>query len=154
MEKLFVLGMMIGLFLFASMITTLLYVFKSFAHMKALNALGYDKAWLAWIPFVIYYGLADAVCGNEKKVTLFGKIEIPSILFKLWWVLSLVLFFLYFNTGKYSLIIKLLNIVFLGCTYAKMYARLYGKTEKKMQILGCISGYIPFIASCKFITIK
>lgn len=153
MEALFVLGIGIGALVVAGIIIIFLYVFMSLAHMKALKALGYDKAWIAWIPYGSYYGLADAVCDNEEKVTLFGKFEIPSILFKLWWILPIVLFFLPLGNA-YTLITRVIYIIFLGCTYAKMYARLDGKTEQETQVLGCVSGFIPLIAGCKFLAIK
>lgn len=94
MEAFLGLGIGIGVVLVAGIIVIFLYAFMSLAHMKALKTLGYDKTWIAWIPYGSYYGLADAVCDNEEKVTLFGKFEIPSILFKLWWGLPLVLVFL------------------------------------------------------------
>ena len=153
MEALLGLGISIGALLFAGIVGIFLWVFMSLAHMKALNALGYDKAWIAWIPYVSYYGLADAVCESEEKVTLFGKFEIPSILFKLWWILPLVLVFLPLGNA-YALITRVIYVIFLGCTYAKMYARLDGKTEQETQVFGCVSGFIPLIAACKFIAIK
>ena len=73
METILGLGINFAALLFAGIVGIVIWVFMSLAHMKALNALGYDKAWIAWIPYGSYYGLADAVCENEEKVTLFGK---------------------------------------------------------------------------------
>lgn len=38
-----------GIIVVAVIIIIAWYVLCSYAHMKALKALGYDKAWLAWI---------------------------------------------------------------------------------------------------------
>lgn len=46
------------------------YVLTSIAHMKALKALGYDNAWMAWIPFAQQYALADVAAGNQETVML------------------------------------------------------------------------------------
>lgn len=129
------------------------YVFSSLAHMKALKALGYENAWLAWIPYGNYYGYADAVSQGEKKVMLFGKVGIPALLFKLWWILPLALGFV-LERQVYTVIARLLNIVFLGYTYTRMYARIEGKTEEETTLMGCVSGLLPIIAAIKFITLK
>ena len=155
MEMLLGLGM--GIMLLPVVISILYYVFSSFGHMKALQALGYDKAWLAWIPFGVYFACADAVSGNDEKVMLFGKFEIPAIIFKMWWIIPIVIFFLV-AAGIRIPLLHILNVavrfVFLGYTYTKMYERIDGKTEQDSQLLGLLSGFIPLIAAVKFISIK
>ena len=91
--------------------------------MKVLGSLGYDKVWLAWIPYGVYYACADVVTGQDEKVKLFGSYEVPAL-------------------------------VFLGCTYAKMYARLENKQESETQAIGCVFGFIPIIAVVKFFMYK
>lgn len=154
MEEILGLGLGLGVLLFLGALIIAVYVFYALAHMKALKALGYDKAWLAWIPYGVYFGCADAVSKDEDKVMLFGKFSIPAMVFKLWWVLPLVINFLPLDESVIQFINRVIYIVFLGCTYAKMYARIEGKEEKDTQVLGCISGFIPIIAACKFIGIK
>lgn len=154
METILGLGLGLGVMLFLAALVIAVYVFYALAHMKALKALGYDKAWLAWIPYGVYFGCADAVSKDEESVKLFDKFSIPAMVFKLWWVLPLVINFLPLDESVIQFINRVIYIVFLGCTYAKMYARIEGKTEKDTQVLGCISGFIPIIAACKFIGIK
>lgn len=147
-------GLGLGILLFCGVLVVAVYVLYGISHMKALKALGYDKAWLAWIPYACNFACADAVSGDEEKVKLFDSIEIPAIIFKLWWVVPLALVFIPLNTTVESIINFALNIVFLGCTYAKMYARLDNKAEKDEQVLGCVSGFLPIIAVFKFLCIK
>ena len=62
-----------GIIVVAVIIIIAWYVLCSYAHMKALKALGYDKAWLAWIPYGVFYACADVVTGQDEKVKLFGS---------------------------------------------------------------------------------
>lgn len=130
------------------------YVFQSYAHMKALKALGYDKAWLAWIPYANYYACADAVSDNQENVYLFEKYSVPALLFKIWWVIAIVIGWLPINSTVIWILKSLVQIVFLGAAYTKMYARLEYKSEQETQVMGCLSGFLPIIAAIKFIAIK
>ena len=130
------------------------YVIFSVSHMKALKAMGYDKAWLAWIPYGVFYACADAVTGQDEKVKLFGSLEIPAMVFKLWWIDPVAFLLLPLNSTIENLITLVLNVVFLGCTYAKMYARLENKQENETQAIGCVSGFIQIIAVVKFLMYK
>lgn len=148
------LGLGIGIIIFMIVIVVAVYVLFAISHMKALKALGYDKAWLAWIPYGIWFACADSVSKDEDQVRLFDSFNIPALVFKLWWLIPLVLLFIPLNSTLENIINLVLNIVFLGCSYAKMYARLDGKTEKEEQVLGCVSGFIPIVAVIKFFTVK
>lgn len=151
-------GLGIGIILVCLVVSVAAYVLSAFAHFKALNALGYDKAWMGWIPYARFYAYADAVAGDEENVKLFDTLEIPAVVFKLWWVVELVLAVLSLVVSINSTLVNVINIVlevvFLGCTYAKMYARLENKTEKDEQVLGCVSGFLPIIAIVKFLSLK
>ncbi len=147
-------GAGLGIIVVAVLIAIVWYVVSSIAHMKALKALGYDKAWLAWIPYGVFYACADAVTGQDDKVKLFGSLEIPAMVFKLWWIVPVLFLFLPLNGTVESLINLVLNVVFLGCTYAKMYARLENKQENETQAIGCVSGFIQIIAVVKFLMYK
>ena len=136
-------GAGMGIVIFGLLIVIAWYVLCSYSHMKALNALGYDKSWLAWIPFGVYYACAEAVAGQDEKVKMFDSWEVP-----------VAFLLLPFSAALESIINLALNIIFLGSTYAKMYARFEGKTEKDTQALGCVSGFLPIIAVVKFFMYK
>lgn len=147
-------GLSMGLMVVGVIIAIALYVFSSYAHMKALNMLGYDKAWLAWIPYANYYACADAVSDNQENVYLFEKYSVPALLFKIWWVISIAIGWLPINSTVIWILKSLVQIVFLGAVYTKMYARLEYKSEQETQVMGCVSGFLPIIAAIKFIAIK
>lgn len=153
METILGLGLGMGFLVVSAIVALALYVFNAYTHMNALKALGYQNAWLAWIPYASYYACADAVSQGEEQVNMFNKVNVPVVVFKLWWIIPLVLGFLL--EGKIlTLAVRLLNIVFLGYSYTRMYARLEGKTEEETTALGCISGLFPIIAAIKFIGLK
>ena len=138
-----ILGASIGVILLCLVVVVACYVLYAVSHMKALKALGYKNAWLAWIPYGVFYACADAAAeGEGEKV------------FKLWWILPVALLFIPVNGTVENVITIVLNVVFLGCSYAKMYAKLEGKQESETQAIGCVSGLIPIIAVVKFLSYK
>lgn len=148
-----ILGASIGIMILFFVIGVAAYVLFSISHMKALKALGYKNAWLAWIPYGVWFACADSVTQSEENVKLFDSIEIPAIIFKLWWVIPLAFAFLPVNPRVENIINLAMNVIFLGCTYAKMYARIEGRAEKDEQVLGCVSGFLPIIAVIKFLMV-
>lgn len=147
-------GLGIGAILLVLVIAVAVYVLNSISHMKALKALGYDKAWLAWIPYGVYFACADVVTDGEEPVRLFDKFEVPAIVFRLWWLVPVAFLVIPLNGTLESVINFALNVVFLGCSYAKMYARLEGKQENETQVIGCVSGVFPIVAIVKFLMLK
>lgn len=140
--------------IFALIILVVCYVLSSLAHMKALNAMGYDKAWMAWIPFAQWYACADAAtAGKQDDVKLFGSISVPVSVYKFWWVLLIAFQILgrFFLGSLFSLLTTVVQIIFLGNTYVKMYAQLEGTDEKDQQVIGYVSGFLVIIAVFKFL---
>ncbi len=127
------------------------YVVYALAHMKALNTLGYDKAWLAWIPFVNYYAYAEETSDNQETVNLFGTLSVPVVVYKFWWVGMIII---YFIPGVGAFLATVLRVVFLGTCYQKMYAKLECTSEQEQQAIGYISGFIPLVAVVKFLSGK
>ena len=128
----------------------MLCVICSFPH-EGIKGTGIQK----WIPYGVFYACADAAAeGEGEKVKLFGSLELPAMVFKLWWILPVALLFIPVNGTVENVITIVLNVVFLGCSYAKMYAKLEGKQESETQAIGCVSGLIPIIAVVKFLSYK
>ena len=127
------------------------YVVFSLAHMKALKALGYDKPWMAWIPFANYYAYADSVTKGQDSVTLFGNVTIPVMVYKLWWI---AIFVAPFIPVIGSLLLTVITVIFLGNCYVKMYARLENTPEQDQQVIGYLSGFLAIIAVVKFLAGK
>ncbi|MDE6920432.1 MAG: hypothetical protein K2P40_05670 [Lachnospiraceae bacterium] len=143
-----VLGAYLAVFLVIGLVV---YVLSSLAHMKALKALGYSKAWMAWIPFVRLYAFADVAADNQESVHMFGSVSVPAVLYKFWWVVWIVLPFVPIIGSLASTVVL---VVFLGNCYVKMYARLEGTTEQDQQVIGYLSGLLPIIAIVKFLAGK
>jgi len=142
----------LGIYLiFVLVIVVAVYVLYSISHMKALKALGYDKPWMAWIPFANYWALAEVALNGEESMNLFGSFSVPAIAFKLWWVVAYVVMFV---PGVGNFLYFVVAIIGLGTCYIKMYARLDGKDEKDVRVIGYLSGWIPLIAMCKFLAGK
>lgn len=142
----------LGIYLiFVLVIVVAVYVLYSISHMKALKALGYDKPWMAWIPFANYWALAEVALNGEESMNLFGSFSVPAIAFKLWWVIAYVVMFV---PGVGNFLYFVVSIIGLGTCYIKMYARLDGKDEKDVRVVGYLSGWIPLIAMCKFLAGK
>lgn len=152
MDDLTVLLAFLGAYLLIILvIVAVCYVLSSLAHMKALKALGYDKAWMAWIPFAQQYALADAAANNQETVTLFGSFSVPAMLYKFWWVLLFICPFIPFIGTLASTVVM---IIFLGNCYVKIYARLDGTSEQEQQVIGYLSGFLVIIAVIKFLAGK
>lgn len=142
----------LGTYLIVILVIALVcYVLTSLAHMKALKALGYDKAWMAWIPFAQQYALADVAADNQESVTLFGSLSVPATLYKFWWILWIILPFVPLVGGLASVVVM---VVFLGNCYVKIYARLDGTSEQEQQVIGYLSGFLVIIAVVKFLVGK
>lgn len=78
-----ILGASIGVILLCLVVVVACYVLYAVSHMKALKALGYKNAWLAWIPYGVFYACADAATeGEGEKVKLFGSLELPVMVFQ------------------------------------------------------------------------
>lgn len=140
---------MLGAYLiFVLVIVIVCWVLYGISHMKALKAVGYDKAWMAWIPFANMWALAEVALDGDESMTLFGSLNIPAIAFKLWWVVGFVLSFIP-TVGSFLNLV--LTVICLGTCYIKMYAKLDGRDEKDVQALGYVSGFFPIIAVFKFL---
>ncbi|MDE6914371.1 MAG: hypothetical protein K2P35_11865 [Lachnospiraceae bacterium] len=129
------------------------YVLYSFSHMKALKALGYNKAWLAWFPPLgLYWALADVALDLDGEYDMeICSFCIPGLVFKLWWLIAIAVSFI-------PVAGTILNIVLIvicsGTCYRKIYAKLDGKDESEVRVLGYLSGLFPIIAAFKFLTGK
>lgn len=139
-----------GAFVFIIIVGIAAYVLYGMSHMKALNAMGYDKAWAAWVPFFGSYALADCIPETKENVNIFG-LSIPGTVFKFWWLIGIVAAWIPVVGGILSLAI---NIIGAGFCYTSIYATLEGKSKEEVQVVGYISGLFNIVAIVKFFTYK
>ena len=142
------LGLGVGLMLFMLVLAVAIYVVNALATMKALKALGYDKSWMAWIPFANYYALADVICKDKDSIRIVNSFDVPANLFKFWWVLLFVAAFIPKIGGLLS---ETVLVLFLGTNFIKIFALYDRKSESEEQVLGYISGAFPIVAAIKFL---
>lgn len=125
------------------------YILSSFAVMKALKILGYDKPWLAWIPYGLYFALTEAT--GYATVDLNLGLSIDMNLFRFWWVLIIVTPMI---PGVGMLLTTALNIIVLGWNYGVLFAALDSKDYDETKGLGYVAGFFGIVAFIKFLTAK
>jgi len=67
------------------------YIFTSAVNAMALRKIGYKKAWLAWVPYLCYWAIADATKKDGYYTTILGRWNCPNTLYTLWFVLLFVI---------------------------------------------------------------
>lgn len=139
-----------GLAIFVGILAIAVYVLYGISHMKALKAMGYDKAWAAWIPFFSSYALADCIPETKENVNMFG-LSIPGQVFKFWWLVSFVVAYVPAVGGILSLVV---TILCAGFCYTSIYSILEGKSKDEVKVVGYLSGWINIIAIVKFFAYK
>lgn len=112
-----------------------------------LKALGYKNPWMGWIPFAVYFALADVVEEDEpSKITMFGNFKVPTQAFKLWWIGKIVLPFV---PVIGALLSTALTILCFGRCMVDVYGQLEGVDNSEVLMIGYLSGWIRVIAWVK-----
>lgn len=140
-------GVFLFLVIFVFAILVGFYLLSSAAIFKVLHIYDYSNAWMAWIPFLNFYALADAASEGHQTMQLFGHM-VPLALFEFWWVIAFILNYVPFIGWMLSFAVQ---IIFLGTVFSFIYARVEHKPIHTMTALGFISGIVPLIAYIKFL---
>ncbi|MBQ9863247.1 MAG: hypothetical protein IJM28_04990 [Lachnospiraceae bacterium] len=124
------------------------YVWCSFITYRTLQSMNYDKAWMAWIPMVKNYALADVTKDEGENTRVLGAFEVPNWLYQWAWVIPLVL-----NIPGVKLpgflewaVSVAFAVIFLGTCYAKIFAWHDGVSEDDKRGIGIASGIFEIIA--------
>ncbi len=126
------------------------YVLTALAYQKVFKKFNYPRPWMAWIPLANSWAIADVIQDKEGNVTIFGQ-KIPAMAFNFWFVVP---FLLSYIPGIGSLLNVAANVILFGTICIHLYSRIENKSEKDVQILGYVSGWISIIAIIKFLMIK
>lgn len=135
----------------AVVLSIVFYVLWSIGCYKVLKKLGFQNAWMAWIPVVSYIALGLA-CNTEdnKTMNLFG-LDIPTVVYALWIVIWFVAGRIPGAGGVVSLAVQ---ILLSGRIYQYIYAKLEGKKESETAVIGFLSGWLGIIPMIKFLGYK
>ncbi len=128
-----------------------LYVWGSLVEYHMFQMLGYDKAWMAWIPAVRDYALCDIVpCPqNTNEIVYDGKgtFRIPKTLFIWLWAIGIAINFIP-NVGPY--LDGLLNIFYMIPVYIFVYSTFEKKAPSEALGLAIVSSIIPLVGLIMF----
>jgi hypothetical protein len=127
------------------------YIVCALGFMKALKRVGYPNAWLAWIPLAQYYALADVAAQGQENITIIGTLSIPAMLYKLWWVVAIVINIV---PAIGSILALAITIICSGHVFTRLFAMIERTSEQSQQAIGYISGFIPLVGAIKFLVTK
>ena len=138
----------IWIFLVAILIAV--YLLSALGIKRVLEIYGYPRIWMAWIPLVQVWALAEAAAEGEDSWNLpLVKVKCPTIVFQLCW---LIVFLLGYIPGVGSILSIIAAIVLYGGIYQHVFSRVENKTMDQVAVLAYISGLIQLIAWIKFLT--
>lgn len=78
-----------GVLVVLLVVVVAVYVLSALAIMRVLTILGYANPWMAWIPFLNYFALANVTANAEGNTKVLG-FDVPNMVFNFWWVLQLI----------------------------------------------------------------
>ena len=150
-----ILGFGVGIMLLLVAVFVVVYVLSSIAYVKALKFMGYANPWMAWIPYLRYYGLMDCLGLQEEETKGIIGFQMPLIVVKLWFLIPIAVTWLIPGLGYAgTLISTAVRIAFLGFAFGRMYAAIEGRPLSETKTLGYVSGWMEIIAVIKFLGIK
>lgn len=129
----------------AGIICIIGWVLSGIAHMKMLRLVGYAYPWMAWIPFLKYYAMADAIPGDE--VRLFGT-SMSKRLFSFWWALTFIVPLI---PAVGTILNVVLTVICLGQCYTVLFAVTDRRDISETTVIGHISAAFPIVAVFKYL---
>lgn len=135
--------------IFMAAICIALYLLSALGIKRVLEIYGYPKTWMAWIPLVQIWALADAAAEGEENWDIpLVNVKCPTIVFKLSWLIVLVLGYIPSIGGVLSIIAA---VVLYGGIFQHVYSRVENRSMGQVATLAYISGIIQIIAWIKFL---
>lgn len=125
----------------------LYFILSAFGIFKVLRIYRYPNCWMAFVPYLRFYALADAALYGQKYVELLGC-SIPVFCFKFWFLLQ-ILVGLIPGLGLYlGLAIQIFG---LGYVCGEVYQRIGHELKSNAEAMGYLSGWLPVIMTAKFL---
>ena len=114
---------------------------------KCYSYLGYDKPWLAIIPFAQTFGFSQMLADDTGSMYI-GNTRLPHWVFGCYPVVCLVCAFIPLIGGLLSLAV---GVILGGNMFTKILAAVKGVEESECSLMGHISGVLPVVAACSMI---
>lgn len=129
-----------------------LYVLSALGTSYVLKAFGHKNPWMAWIPLLNYIAMAQIIADENGDVKIFNA-KLQGTLYQFWWVILLVAY--WFVPGTLGNLVGIaISVVFLGTNLKAIYAKMEGKPEEDVAVIGYLSGWIGLIYMVKFLSYK
>lgn len=128
------------------------YIWQSLEFYWLFKMCSYGNAWMAWIPILRYYALAE-VTGDgmgQTRLYLIGQ-DISTDLFRFWPILTMVVSRI---SGVGGILELLLTILCLGSSFTTVYSKFENRSPDEVKVLGYLSGWLPFIGIIKLTQYK
>lgn len=128
-----------------------LYLMDAFSRYKYLKVRGYEKCFMAFIPFANIWASVEATYGNNGKINVYGW-KAPAMIVKLWGVMFYVLSVAVAGIPVIGRLIGIAlfaaNIAVMAQLYSDMMERL---DEPQERVASVVAVFINVIASYKLI---
>lgn len=128
------------------------YIWQSLEFYWLFKMCSYSNAWMAWIPILRYYALAEVTgdASGQTRLYLINQ-DISTDLFRFWPILTLVVSRI---NGVGGILELLLTILCLGSCFTTVYSKFENRHPDEMKVLGYLSGWLPIIGVIKLTQYK
>ena len=128
------------------------YIWQSLEFYWLFKMCSYSNAWMAWIPILRYYALAEVTGDGMGQTRLYLiNTDISTDVFRFWPILTLVVSRI---NGVGGILELLLTILCLGTSFTTVYSKFENRSSDEVKVLGYLSGWIPLIGVIKLTQYK
>ena len=128
---------------FIGLIGIAYYIWQSLEFYWLFKMCDYRHAWMAWIPVLNYYALAEGTGDGMGQTRLYlVNTDIATDIFRFWPILTLAVSRM---EGVGGILELLLTILCLGTSFTTVYSKFENRSPDEVKILGYLSGWIPLI---------
>ena len=128
------------------------YIWQSLEFYWLFKMCSYGNAWMAWIPILRYYALAEVTgdAAGQTRLYLINQ-DISTDLFRFWPILTLVVSRI---NGVGGILELLLTILCLGSCFTTVYSKFENRHPDEVKVIGYLSGWLPIIGVIKLTQYK
>lgn len=133
-------------------IAFIIYLISVVTNYLALKRVGYDKAYLAFIPFVNMWALTQVCYSQDGYIEIFGK-KINKTLFDFYWAIMLVVSSIPYIGGIAALLLRFFGVgKCMEDLYTRMDSNIVKDSNKWLAYIGAGFGIEIFFTIYKLIS--